>query len=90
MFPSQKTSKNQMWQTNQLSSVSRIKVKKLKVPIYARKTLLFLLKIEGVQVLKKCHMVPKNSEGGPFGLSPTFANKLFGSVRDSNPSTPAS
>ena len=71
--------------------------KKVKMAIYARKTLLLLLKIEGGTLGLGKNEKSRSAEkvmkrGDPWTMPPTFANIriFFSSLRDSNPCTPAS
>ena len=80
-----------------LTSVSRIVPKKVKMAIYARKTLLLLLKIEGGTLglgkNEKSHSAEKvMKRGDPLDNAPYFCehSNFFGSLRDSKPCTPAS
>ena len=85
MFPLHKTSKNRgekldffrkMFQ-NFSTSVSYIVTTKLKVVVYARKMLLFLLKFEGGSsgLEKKSHIVEKIRNGDP--LVSYFCKHIF-------------
>ena len=71
--------------------------KKVKMAIYARKTLLLLLKIEGGTLglgkNEKSHSAEKVMKRGDPWTMPLLLRTFeffFGSLRDSNPCTPAS